>query len=219
MTSNRGRSLPIALSLLGLVVGMGASAPAARAHEVPEKTPRPLLAAIVGGSIFADEEMRRMYGTLPAVGLRIHLADGPSVQYVLGVRYCARRGNGFYDDPVFESDDAKLTLMPVELGLRTNLMRRHRHAFYLGVAGEYVRVWEAIQGADGSDPSVSETFRSWALGVRLLGGPEFDLGGGGWLVGSEFSLGRSFTAEAPDHHGWTAELTGPAVLGYVARRL
>jgi hypothetical protein len=126
---------------------------AVRAMQSPRATPRPLLAVSVSGSLFADEDMRRTYGGAPAVGLRIHVDDGVSAQYFLGVQFCSQRGDSYHGDPVFESSgNARLTVVPFELGLRTNPRRSHRQGFFVGAAGEYSRVWEKVRGADDQNP-------------------------------------------------------------------
>lgn len=209
-----------------------ASAPPAAPHLIEgsfvQATPRPLLAVTVGGSRFTSEDLRRTYGSVPAVGLRVHVNDGPSAQYFLGIQYASRRGDSFYDDPVFESSgSAKLVVMPIEFGLRTNLRRGHRPGVFLGIAGEYSRIWERVRGTHHSNPRASETIRGWGLGVRVVAGPEFELGRGPWIMGTEFSAGRQLSwtgvharsnrESRGDHR--TVELTGLAVRAYLGRRL
>lgn len=204
------------------------TAPGAIEGRFVPATPRPFLAVSLSGSGFADEDLRSTYGVAPAVGLWFHINDGPPAQYFLGIQYCSKRGDVFYDDPVFESSgSAKLVVMPVEFGLRTNLRRGHRTALFLGFAAEYSLIWETVRGAYYSNPSASETIHAWGLGFRVLAGPEFDFGRGPWVMGAEFSAGRHMSYSDLDvgsdgesgHDQRTVELTGLALRGYLGRRL
>jgi hypothetical protein len=219
-TARGGRRFRLAAGLLNLVTAACSIAFTAGAAPPPETTPRPLLALSVGGWFFASEDMQRTYGAVPTVGLWIHINDGPSAQYFLGVQYGARRGDNNYGDPVFESGgNAKVTAVPIEFGLRANLRRRHRPGIFLGIAGDYIRTWETVRGTHRPNPEVPETIRNWALGLRLLAGPEVEIGRGHWVAGSEFSVGGSFTPSEPHDNQRTIDLAGLAVRAYVARRL
>jgi hypothetical protein len=196
------------------------AAPAVRADRPPQVTPRPLLAVSLGGSLYANEDMRTTYGAAPAVGLWIHVNDGPSAQYLLGIQYGSKRGNPLYGDPVFEGGEtARLTVMSIRIGLRGNLVPRHRLGLFLGFAGEYGRVWETLRGVSDPDLNLPESVHHWGLGGRLLAGPEFELSPGRWIVGTEFSICLLSIHQDDRYRRWTEEASGPAVRAYLGRRL
>jgi hypothetical protein len=167
----RQMRLDLAANLLALILTTVSIAPAVRAESPPEATRRPAVALSLGGFFFANDDMRRTYGTAPAAGLWFCVNDGPSAQLFLGIQCCSKRGNSYYGDPVFEhSRNARVTVVPVSVGLRTNPRRRHRQGIFVGIAGEYIRTWETVQGVRGWAPRTSDTVRSWGLGGRVLGG-------------------------------------------------
>jgi hypothetical protein len=238
VSSRVRQRLHVAVSLPALVTGVWATAatvraapgipavpavpaaPAVRADRPPQVTPRPLLAVSLGGSLYANEDMRRTYGSVPAVGLWIHVNDGPSAQYLLGIQYGSKRGNPLYGDPVFEGGEtARLTVMSIRIGLRGNLMPRHRLGLFLGLAGEYSRIWETVRGVSDPDLNVPETAHDVGLGGQLLVGPEFELSPGRWVVGTEFSIRLLSIPHEYRHRRWTEEPSGPAVRAYLGRRL
>jgi hypothetical protein len=232
------RWLRIAVSLQALAIGLWATAPAvragpgipavpavpadpaARAEQPPQVTPRPLLAVSLGWFFFADQDIRKTYGAAPAVGLWLHVNDGPSAQYLLGIQYGSKRGNPLYGDPVFEGGEtARLTVMSTRIGLRGNFRPRHRLGLLLGFAGEYSRIWQTVRGVSDPDLNLPASVHHWGLGGRLLAGPEFELSPGRWAVGTEFSICLLSIHHEDRYRRWTEEASGPAVRAYVGRRL
>jgi hypothetical protein len=170
--------------------------------------------------LFANEDLQRTYGTAPAIGLWVHVNDGPSAQYLMGIQYCSQRGNPLYGDPVFEGGEtARLTVMSIRIGLRGNLRPRHRLGLFLGFAGEHSRIWQTVRGVSDPDLNPSKTVHHWGLGGRLLAGPEFELSPGRWAVGTEFSVGLHRTHHESRYRRWTDEHSGLAARVYVGRRL
>ncbi|MBD3236626.1 MAG: hypothetical protein GF330_07975 [Candidatus Eisenbacteria bacterium] len=179
---------------------------------------RPALGLIAGGRSFVDEDLQRTYGTVPELGLRLLLPFEPRTHFFLGVGYVFDDGDPYYGDPHFDGDGAaRLRLLPLEFGVRTNTLAHSTHRFHLGAAIQYTRASERIRGGAGGSMAGMPSYSGWGWGGRILAGPEWRLGSAGLAAGAEVSLGIGTVYGRHQHREREIALFGMRLRAYLTR--
>jgi hypothetical protein len=176
----------------------------------------PPTALLVGGRTFTDEDLNRTYGTLPEIGLRVLLPFEPRTHFFLGAGAVLGEGDPHYGQAHFSGEGAaRLRLMPLEFGVRTNTIRHPWHSFFVGVAVQYTRASERIRGDVGGSAAEGATYVGWGWGGRVLAGPEWRFGRGTTGVGIEISYGVGHVYAEHEYRQREVGLTGLRLCGYL----
>jgi len=183
---------------------------------------RSRLAFSIGFHGFVDDDMESTYGMLPVLGLRWTAPLGPQSQFLLGVGYAFDKGDPYYGVTDFETDeDARLRVVPIELGVRVDTARQPTRAFYLGTAIEYL--WAREEGPTGDTWGAADggwVARSgWGWGAKVLAGPEWQFARGRWALGCEVSLALRKLSLQPSDERHALDLSGLCCKAYVSARL
>jgi hypothetical protein len=134
---------------------------------------------------FRSQDENGTYGGIPLLTATLDFALSTRATGFLSVGYGQTSGDPYFDQPGFigSGDENELTVLPMELGFKTDFSRNSRLHFYLGAALEMAWVRETYptgvsnQDYDENDPS------GLLFGFNLFMGPEFKLGEGGHHLG------------------------------------
>lgn len=119
-----------------------------------------------------DGDHREIYGAagLASLGVSASVGDGHTWLFAQG-GFAKSSGDEFPADPTFEIGKAEYRLYPIEIGVRTDVLRGppdRRVGFFLGAAWQTIfTTWEDVNG---------ESFDSPTLGLALQIRPSYRLG-------------------------------------------
>jgi hypothetical protein len=226
--ASNGCSVPIAVVVFLAVVGLiWIAAPRADSGDWPAagfpdpNSPdppraRPNLSLFCGGQSFIDDDMEQIYGTIPAFGVRLALPVDERSSFFLDVSYGFDSGDPYYSVEGFSAGSrARLKTVPIEFGMRSNVLKRSPHKFHLGFALQYVWVSEKIPGAYSPEDSEAPAFSGWGWGWKVLLGPEWRFSEGRLGLGAEFSWSMGGVYVSSGSQERPVELSGPLLRGYL----
>lgn len=211
-----GHGLRIAPAIL-LALFFLARGVSATAQSSNEDSLIPWASLSFAGLCFVDSDMESTYGIMPAFGLRFGLGISEDSEFILGMLYGSDSGDPYHGVPGFSAGNvADLRTVPIEAGMRLNVLHNSKHKFYVGLAAQYVWIEEKIPGVYAQDGGEKPAYSGWGWGLRLLTGPEWRLSGGRLAVGAEFSVGGRGVSIKSGAGERTADLSGLTSRVYIS---
>jgi hypothetical protein len=121
-----------------------------------------------------DTEMKGIYGGAFSLGAQYYLNMSRSIDLLASVGFAHKKGNPFYDDLTFASDNiSSITFFPIELSIRKRFIfmknpnKGLSRGLYIGTGINYIRASEKIndeKSANGGD-----------FGTHVFAGPQIFL--------------------------------------------
>jgi hypothetical protein len=175
----------------------------------------------VGARYPSNTDLRRTYGLVPVVGLRILARSPTRSQVFAGVAFSATSGNPFYHLPASDMGrPARLTLRSLEVGFRSiGALPFSRGKLFVGLAVGYTEVAETMTGIDYYHAAASAKSTGQGLGLKFLCGPEWESADGRWAAGLEASLELMSVDLYYGGQHWSIPLGGPAIRASLALRI
>lgn len=166
-----------------------------------------------------EDDISAIYGGVPVAQARLSVRIGRQSQFFLGGGYGRAHGDPYYDQPSFEAaDEAELTVVPVQMGVRINLLPRDEFRLNLGFLMEAVWLRERLPVGELGDPEPWRSDSGWTRGIGVTFGPEWRSRNLRRAVGFEAGLtGNGGTiGKAPERD---ANLTGMSGRLYFSTRI
>lgn len=156
----------------------------------------------LGWLVLSEDDMHAVYGELPVAQVRLSLQPGPGLRFWLGSGYGRTVGSPYHGQDTFAGgEQARLQVMPIQMGLRINLLRRDDFRLNLGFVLEAVWVWETLPDVDLEDDPKTESGLTGGAGLTF--GPEWRwndlrraIGFEAGLTGNSGSLGDTRNHDA-----------------------
>lgn len=167
----------------------------------------------------SEDDLNAIHGAVPVAQARLSVKVGRRTRFFLGGGYGRAHGDPYYDRPGFDTaDEATLTVVPIQMGVRINLMPREDFRLNLGFLMEAVWLRERLPVGELGDPEPWRSDSGWTRGVGVTFGPEWRsrnlrraVGFEAGLTGNGGSVGK-----APERD---ANLTGMSGRLYFSTRI
>ena len=121
-----------------------------------------------------DTEMKGIYGSAFSLGAQYYLNMSRSIDLLASVSFAHKKGNPFYDDLTFTSDNiSSITFFPIELSIRKrfifmkNPTKGLSRGLYLGTGINYIHASEKIKD--------EKSTRGGDFGTHIFAGPQIFL--------------------------------------------
>ncbi len=169
------------------------------------------LAFTLSQHVPVDDDLRRTYGTIQTLGLRLGLRLERGTELHLGVAAGCDHGDPYYDVEDFTAGDAAhLTLVPLEIGSRRS--EKSPRGYWVNAGWSFDLAWMSETNPTFAQGGTNRASEGWQYGMHLFAGPEWRSAGDRRAIGLELALGLLSYPDRPSYYsGGPERVTSLAV--------
>ncbi|MDO9694386.1 MAG: hypothetical protein Q7W56_06610 [Candidatus Latescibacteria bacterium] len=173
------------------------------------------------GWLFLNEQvMSETYGSVAIPGLMFTADLSQDTRFVMGAGRGFARGNPFHDVTGFEGvDAAELTMIPLQIGLQSDLAPHPRLHILCGLSAELVWMQERLAAAAVAGSADHVDYDGWGEGLRVSFGPEWRSADARRVIGFAMNWGASGGEVHGGRRRHEVNLTGTGLQFHILWRL